>query len=113
MGVVHGHEHGLNQGRGYEAFESVLSLDVLDGELGLHFVGQGVLVHVQSSDAKSDIVFKLRREPFLHHVVAALHVEVVESARVPSQQIVGILGNERYPKQAAQVVGAGSSGDPG
>ena len=48
------------------------SLDVLDGELGLHFVGQGVLVHVQSSDAKSDIVFKLRREPFLHHVVAAL-----------------------------------------
>ena len=105
MGVVHGHEHGLNQGRGYEAFESVLSLDVLDGELGLHFVGQGVLVHVQSSDAKS--------EPFLHHVVAALHVEVVESARVLSQQIVGILGNERYPKQAAQVVGAGSSGDPG
>ena len=92
---------------------TALSLAVLNGELGLHFVGQGVLVHVQSSDAKSDIVFKLRREPFLHHVVAALHVEVVESARVPSQQIVGILGNERYPKQAAQVVGAGSSGDPG
>ena len=84
-----------------------------DAQCGTFLLRQHVLVHVQSSDAKSDIVFKLRREPFLHHVVAALHVEVVESVRVPSQQIVGILGNERYPKQAAQVVGAGSSGDPG
>ena len=78
---------------------------------GVQSVGDGVLVDVKCCQSEGDLVLELRGEPLLHHVVAALDVEVLERHRVRPQQVVGVRGDEGDAEQTAEVVSPGSGGN--
>ena len=68
-------------------------------------------MNVESSQAQSQLVLELGSEPLLHHVIAALHVQILESHGVCSEKLVCIVGNEGDSKQTSQVVGARTRGN--
>ena len=70
-----------------------------------------MLVDVESRQPQRQLVLQLRGEPLLHHVVAALDVEVLERHRVRPQQVVGVRGDEGDAEQTAEVVSPGSGGN--
>ncbi len=87
-------------------------LDGLDCDLGVGPVaGHHVLVHVERGQPQRQLVLELGREPLVHHVVAALHVQVLEGHGVGAQERERVARHERHPEQAAKVVRARPGGD--
>lgn len=86
-------------------------LDRFHRQLGRRYVvGQRMLVDVQRGQPQRHLRLQFRRKAFLRHIVAALHVQVVEGAQVALGQLGGRHRHECDAEEAAQLVRAGSGG---
>jgi len=70
-----------------------------------------VLVNLQRGQPQGHVVLQLGGESLLHDVVAALHVEVLESHGVFAQELQRVGGHEGDAEEAAKVVRARTRSD--
>lgn len=86
-------------------------LDRFHRQLGRRdVVRQRVLVDVQRGQPERHLRLQFGREALLRHIVAALHVQVVEGAEVALRQLRGGDRHEGHAEQAAQLVRTGPRG---
>lgn len=86
-------------------------LDRFNRQLGRrNVVRQRVLVDVQSGQPERHLGLQFGCKALLRHIVAALHVQVVEGIQVALCQLRGGDRHEGHAEQAAQLVRTGSGG---